>query len=38
MYFRGGAAALERGYNALAFDGPGQGAALHLQGLYFRHD
>jgi hypothetical protein len=38
MYFQGGAAALERGYNALAFNGPGQGAALHLQGLYFRHD
>lgn len=38
MYMRGGAAALERGYNALAFDGPGQGAALFLQGLYFRPD
>jgi alpha-beta hydrolase superfamily lysophospholipase len=38
MYLMGGAAALERGYNALTFDGPGQGAALHLQGLYFRPD
>ena len=38
MYLQGGAAALARGYNALAFDGPGQGAALHLQGLYFRPD
>ncbi len=38
MYLMGGAAALERGYNALTFDGPGQGAALFLQGLYFRPD
>jgi hypothetical protein len=38
MYLMGAAAALERGYNALIFDGPGQGAALHLQGLYFRPD
>ena len=38
MYLQGGAAALKRGYNALAFDGPGQGAVLHLQGLYFRPD
>jgi hypothetical protein len=38
MYLMGGAAALERGYNALAFDGPGQGAALFLQDLYFRPD
>jgi hypothetical protein len=38
MYLMGGAAALERGYNALAYDGPGQGAALFLQGLYFRPD
>jgi Esterase FrsA-like len=38
MYLVGGAAALERGYNALTFDGPGQGAALFLQGLYFRPD
>jgi pimeloyl-ACP methyl ester carboxylesterase len=32
------AAALQRGYNVLAFDGPGQGAALREQGLTFRHD
>jgi hypothetical protein len=38
MYLSGGAAALERGYNALTFDGPGQGAALFVQGLYFRPD
>jgi Esterase FrsA-like len=38
MYLMGGAAALERGYNALTFDGPGQGAALFLQGMYFRPD
>jgi hypothetical protein len=38
MYLQGGAAAIERGYNALAFDGPGQDAALHLQGLHFRPD
>jgi hypothetical protein len=38
MWVQGGAAALARGYNALAFDGPGQGAALFLQHLYFRPD
>jgi hypothetical protein len=38
MWVQGGAAALARGYNALAFDGPGQGAALYLQHLYFRPD
>ena len=38
MYLMGGAAALERGYNALAYDGPGQGAALFLQDLHFRPD
>jgi pimeloyl-ACP methyl ester carboxylesterase len=37
-YFVIAAAALRRGYNVLAFDGPGQGAALRLQGLVFRHD
>lgn len=30
--------ALERGYNVLAFDGPGQGTARRLQGLVFRPD
>lgn len=34
----GGRAALARGWNAITFDGPGEGAALHRQGLYFRHD
>ena len=32
------AGALRRGYNVLTFDGPGQGAPLRDQGLYFRHD
>ncbi|MUL85211.1 MULTISPECIES: S9 family peptidase [unclassified Mycolicibacterium] len=32
------AAALARGYNVLAFDGPGQGAALREQGLTLRPD
>ena len=30
--------ALERGYNALSFEGPGQGEALFTQHLYFRSD
>lgn len=38
MYMRGGAGGLERGYNALIFDGPGQNAALYRQGLHFRPD
>ncbi len=33
-----GAAALRRGYNILAFDGPGQGAALRASKIIFRHD
>ncbi|HEX3791952.1 MAG TPA: alpha/beta fold hydrolase [Pseudonocardiaceae bacterium] len=37
-YFAVAAAALRRGYNVLAFDGPGQGAALREQGLVFRPD
>jgi pimeloyl-ACP methyl ester carboxylesterase len=37
-YFAIAAAALRRGYNVLAFDGPGQGAALREQQLVFRHD
>ncbi|MEI6621272.1 MAG: alpha/beta fold hydrolase [Actinomycetes bacterium] len=37
-YFFNGAAALARGYNALMFDGPGQGAALVDQGLLMRPD
>ena len=38
LYFSNGAAALARGYNVLAFDGPGQGAALVEQGLVMRPD
>ena len=34
----GGRAAVARGWNAITFDGPGQGQALHHQHLYFRHD
>ncbi|WP_042374802.1 alpha/beta hydrolase family protein [Streptacidiphilus neutrinimicus] len=37
-YFVVGAAALRRGYNVLAYDGPGQGAALREQHLVFRPD
>ena len=38
LYLFNGAAALERGYNVLAFDGPGQGAALLERGLTMRPD
>jgi pimeloyl-ACP methyl ester carboxylesterase len=38
LYFLNGAAALARGYHVLAFDGPGQGAALIQQGLVMRPD
>jgi hypothetical protein len=38
MWVQGGASAQERGYNFLTFDGPGQGAALWLQHLFFRPD
>ena len=31
-------AALDHGYNALVFEGPGQGEALFTQGLFFRPD
>lgn len=37
-YFFNGAAALARGYNVIAFDGPGQGSVLIEQGLLMRHD
>ncbi|QHB33073.1 alpha/beta fold hydrolase [Yersinia canariae] len=37
-WFAIGAAAVRRGYNVLAFDGPGQGAALRNNNLVFRHD
>ena len=38
MWSQGGAAAVERGWHAVTFDGPGQGAAWHRQQLYFRPD
>src|SRR6476469_4060070 len=34
----GGRAAIARGCNAITFDGPGEGASLHRQYLYFRAD
>ncbi|SDT45467.1 alpha/beta hydrolase family protein [Bradyrhizobium canariense] len=37
-WFAIGAAALRRGYNVIAFDGPGQGSALRDDKLVFRHD
>jgi alpha-beta hydrolase superfamily lysophospholipase len=38
LYFSNGAAALARGYHVLAFDGPGQGAALLQRRLVMRAD
>ena len=38
LYFANGAAALERGYNVLAFDGPGQGTMLIDRGVPLRPD
>ena len=38
MWRFGAAAAIERGWNALTFDGPGQNAALHRQHIFFRAD
>ncbi len=38
LYFSGAVAALRRGYAALLVDGPGQGAVLIEQELYFRPD
>ena len=38
MHFFGAAAAAERGYLVLSFDGPGQPAARHRDGLVFRPD
>lgn len=38
QYFFNAAAALARGYNVLAFDGPGQGGALIQQGMLIRAD
>lgn len=38
VWVQGAAPALRRGYNVLLFDGPGQGAALYRQQLFFRPD
>ena len=38
LYFANGVAALERGYNVLAFDGPGQGSLIIDEGIPFRPD
>jgi len=38
LYAFGGAAALERGYNALIFEGPGQGSMLFERDIPFRPD
>ncbi len=38
MHWMGARAAVERGYNVLVFDGPGQFGTVHRQGLHFRHD
>lgn len=38
MHVSGARAAVERGYNVLAFDGPGQYGPLHREGLVFRAD
>lgn len=34
----GGSAALQRGYNIMTFDGPGQNSSLFVNNLYFRYD
>ena len=38
MHDSGARAAVERGYNVLAFDGPGQFGPQHREGLHFRPD
>lgn len=38
MHWSGARAAVERGYNVLVFDGPGQYSAVHRRGLRFRAD
>lgn len=38
LYFGGAAAAIQRGYNCLTFEGPGQGSAIRKQHLPFRPD
>ncbi|BCG57524.1 alpha/beta hydrolase family protein [Paenibacillus sp. URB8-2] len=38
LYFGGAAAALQRGYHCLTFEGPGQGSVIREQRIPFRHD
>ena len=38
MHWNGARAAVERGYNVLVFDGPGQYSAVHRRKLHFRPD
>jgi len=38
MHWMGARAAVDRGYNVLVFDGPGQFGTVHRQGLHFRPD
>jgi dienelactone hydrolase len=38
LHWMGARAAVDRGYNVLVFDGPGQFASVHRQSLHFRHD
>ncbi|MED4781173.1 alpha/beta hydrolase [Brevibacillus choshinensis] len=38
LYFGGAAAAIQRGYHCLTFEGPGQGAVIREQQIPFRHD
>ncbi len=38
LYYTQAVFALERGYNVLLFEGPGQGQVIREQGLPFRHD
>jgi len=38
LYFSLGSYAIERGYNCLLFEGPGQGEVLHMQNIHFRPD
>ncbi|MCK9910570.1 alpha/beta fold hydrolase, partial [Microbacteriaceae bacterium K1510] len=38
LYLQVVASALQRGYNCLTFEGPGQGAVIREQHIPFRHD
>lgn len=38
LYYSQAVFALERGYNVLLFEGPGQGQVIREQGILFRHD